>query len=445
MDLTRLYSEHLDRLDQSLTDSLERAEASGLGLEGVVFHAGRGKVYHADDRAVVFYPNAHYRRWAPPQDGAEHCVLARPGQRPKVVRVRPQDYWFDTSAPPAAPWQDAVDFVEVASFDQVAAELGDLGGMAYAGDSTEAAAQLGIPRQRVEPAELMAPLDWHRAIKTDYEIALTRVACERAAGGHRRAKEVFLGGGTERDVHRAYLEGAGHLEFEVPFETIVAFDDKASILHYQHKRGAEAAPGRVLLMDAGGAHCGYASDVTRTTAREDVDPRFRGLIEAVDALERSLVAMVAPGRSYIDIHLACHRGIAEILVDTGLFAGSVAEALDWGITRVFMPHGVGHQLGLQVHDVGGHQAAPEGGLVSPPDGHVLRNTRTLEPGHLVTIEPGFYFIPMLLEPLRQGSHGSQLAWDAIDALTSYGGIRIEDDVLCTEDGYEDLTRELVGP
>jgi Xaa-Pro dipeptidase len=98
-------------------------------------------------------------------------------------------------------------------------------------------------------------------------------------------------------------------------------------------------------------------------------------------------------------------------------------------------------LGLQVHDVGGLQAAPDGGLRPPPPGcERLRNTRTCEPGHVVTVEPGLYFIPLLLEPLRGAADRDAIDWRAVDALTPFGGIRVEDDVLVTEDGREDLSR-----
>ncbi|MEM1182219.1 MAG: M24 family metallopeptidase, partial [Acidobacteriota bacterium] len=115
------------------------------------------------------------------------------------------------------------------------------------------------------------------------------------------------------------------------------------------------------------------------------------------------------------------------------------------LTRTFMPHGVGHQLGLQVHDVGGHQSAPDGGQTSPPDDHVLRNTREMGPGHLLTAEPGLYFIPMLLDAVRSGEQSGHVNWSLVDTLIPCGGIRIEDDVLCTDDGFEDLTRDLIGP
>ena len=327
--------------------------------------------------------------------------------------------------------------------DQVPSVLGDLGSSAYFGDSPQAAAAWGFPAARIEPDALRLPLDWHRAVKTDYEVALTRKACEKAARGHVDAKARFLDGASERELHWGYLQATGHLEHEIPYETIVAVDHKSAILHYQFKRGPEAGRGKLLLLDAGASHDGYAADITRTFVAPGAHPVMKSLVEAVDAMERRLVAMVTPGRPYAEIHLEAHRRIAEILRELGVLQVGVDEALSSRLTRTFMPHGIGHHLGLQVHDVGGHQEGPDGGLVAPPDEHVLRNTRTLEPGHLVTIEPGIYFIPMLLDPLREGSSASAVNWQLVDELIPLGGVRIEDDVLCTDGEPDDLTRPLI--
>jgi Xaa-Pro dipeptidase len=277
-------------------------------------------------------------------------------------------------------------------------------------------------------------------------VALLDLACRKAADGHRQAKQAFEHGASEREIHRAYLQGSDQMEAESPFSSIVALDEKAAILHYQGKRGEEAAPGRVLLLDAGAGFDGYAADVTRTWVRPGADSTFRALVEGLDSLERDLVAMVAPGRPYPEIHLEAHRRVAQLLVAVGVLRTSAEEAVARRLTRAFFPHGVGHQLGIQVHDVGGRQASPEGGEVPPPDEHVLRNTRTLEAGHVVTIEPGVYFIPMLLDPLRQGEAAHLVDWSLVDLLAPYGGARIEDDVLATEAGARDLTRpKIEGP
>jgi Xaa-Pro dipeptidase len=168
------------------------------------------------------------------------------------------------------------------------------------------------------------------------------------------------------------------------------------------------------------------------------------MLAAMDDMQRELVAQVAPRTEYVSVHVAAHRGVARILCDAGVLRLTADDAIDRGLTRPFFPHGVGHHLGLQVHDVGGHQISPAGETRPPaPEHPYLRTTRPLEPGHVVTIEPGLYFIPMLLEPFRNGAAKGAFDWSLIDTLTPCGGIRIEDDVLVTETGHEDLTRPFV--
>ena len=443
--LADLYADHLRVLDEHLAKSLTQAAANGVAVDGLVLHAGRQATYHRDDELIAFRSTPHFRRFVPLLT-PEHVVYARPGSKPLVVRVQPSDYWYDTSPPPPSYWEAAVDLREVADFEEVGTALGELGNVAYLGNSPEAAATLGIPEDRVEPEEILMPLDWYRAYKTAFEIELIRVAAGKASAGHRAGRDAFAAGASEREILFAYLQGSDQTEYEAPFDPIVALDRKAAILHYQHRR-AERIEASVLLLDAGASHEGYASDITRTWTRDGVDPVFQEIVRALDALEQRLVRMVGPGRPYAEIHVEAHRLVAEALVAAGVFTVSAEEALDAELTRVFLPHGVGHHLGLQVHDVGGHMAGPEGGSVPPPAEHpYLRNTRILEPGHVVTIEPGIYFIEMLLDPLRESDKASMLDWALVDRLSAHGGVRIEDDVVCTDSGHEDLTRPLLaGP
>ena len=149
-----------------------------------------------------------------------------------------------------------------------------------------------------------------------------------------------------------------------------------------------------------------------------------------------------PGRPYADIHLATHLGVAGILKEAGLVTCSPEAAVEAGVTSVFFPHGIGHLLGLQVHDVGGFMAEPSGGTIERPAGHpYLRLTRTLDEGYVVTIEPGLYFIGMLLAEARADARGRHMRWDAIEALAPWGGIRIEDNVVARAAGPENLTRD----
>ena len=446
MSNSSLYRRHLVALESFLADALQRARAKGVSLDGIVLHSGRMSMHHADDNPLSFRPTPHYLRYVP-LDGPEHLVLAVPGRKPVVVRVAPGDFWEEVKPLTPSYWQSDVELHEVETFDQAVKALGTLPKVAYIGNSAEAAATLGIAPEQIEPDALMRPLDWHRATKTEHEIALMDAACVRGAEGHRVARKAFESGASEREVHWAYLQACDHMEQDLPFPTIVAFDEKAATLHFHNRRGREAAPGTTFVMDAGAMVDGYASDITRTWTSSNAEPVFVKLVESVDRFQRDLVAMVTPGRPYLEIHIAAHRFTAQVLCELGVFKCGIDEAFDSGLTRTFLPHGVGHHLGIQVHDVGGRQASPDGGTVPPPEAHpFLRTTRPLAPGHVVTIEPGIYFIPMLLDPLKQGPLAAHVDWKLIQRLIPCGGVRIEDDVLCTESAARDLTRSYIqGP
>ena len=131
-----------------------------------------------------------------------------------------------------------------------------------------------------------------------------------------------------------------------------------------------------------------------------------------------------------------------MLIDNDICNGSEENLIALDIPQLFMPHGVGHLLGVQVHDVGGHQADSIGTLLPPPaNSPALRNTRVMEADMVFTVEPGLYFIPLLLEAQRNSSKGKLINWKNVDELYCCGGIRIEDNIRVTDDGAENLTRQ----
>jgi Xaa-Pro dipeptidase len=134
--------------------------------------------------------------------------------------------------------------------------------------------------------------------------------------------------------------------------------------------------------------------------------------------------------------------LAGILREHDFVRMSPEAAVASGVSSTFFPHGLGHMIGLQVHDVGGFQKADSGGTLAKPAAHpYLRFTRTLEPRMVVTIEPGIYFIDMLLAQLKTKPESKDIHWDKVDKFRRYGGIRIEDDVACTDAAPENLTRD----
>jgi Xaa-Pro dipeptidase len=162
----------------------------------------------------------------------------------------------------------------------------------------------------------------------------------------------------------------------------------------------------------------------------------------MDAMQQAIIDKVEVGRDYRDLHIDAHRLLAAILVDAELATGDPDTLLDTGVTAAFFPHGLGHLLGIQVHDVGGFMADESGNTIDPPAGHpFLRLTRILEEDMVLTIEPGLYVIDMLLEKLRGTPAESHVNWKSVDWLRPFGGIRIEDDVRVLVNSRENLTRD----
>ncbi|MGL5396709.1 MAG: M24 family metallopeptidase, partial [Shewanella sp.] len=156
-----------------------------------------------------------------------------------------------------------------------------------------------------------------------------------------------------------------------------------------------------------------------------------------------LIDMMRPGVRYPDLHLATHGKVAQMLLDFELATGDAQGLVDQGITSAFFPHGLGHMLGLQVHDVGGFAFDERGTHIPAPEAHpFLRCTRILAPNQVLTMEPGLYIIDTLLNELKQDSRGRQINWNTVDELRPFGGIRIEDNVIVHQDRNENMTREL---
>jgi Xaa-Pro dipeptidase len=238
----------------------------------------------------------------------------------------------------------------------------------------------------------------------------------------------------------AYCRAVDHVDNELPYGNIVALNRHAAILHYQHRERRVPAEMRSFLIDAGAQVNRYASDITRTHAFAAGE--FADLIAAFQALQLELVAGVRAGVDFADLHLLTHRKIATFLSEFGFASGSQEALVQEGVTSAFYPHGLGHLLGVQVHDVGGFMADESGVVIDRPSGHpYLRLTRELASNMVLTIEPGIYVIDMLLQELEGTPARKMLNDDRISRLRPYGGIRIEDNVRVLDDGCENLTRD----
>lgn len=224
---------------------------------------------------------------------------------------------------------------------------------------------------------------------------------------------------------------------------------RGEILH-NHCHDQTLAAGDLLLVDSGAVSPGgYASDLTRTLP---VGGRFsalqRDLYDTVLAAQRAGIETMSPGVRFLDCHLAAARRLVENLSALGIMRGNADEAVAVGAHALFMPHGLGHMLGLDVHDMEalgedyvGYDETVRRSAQFGLSG--LRLGRRLEPGFVVTVEPGLYFIPHLIDIWQgEGRHASFIDYQAVQQFRNCGGIRIEDDVLVTPGGVEVLSRAI---
>jgi len=427
-----LYAAHLDTLCRRADEALSRA-----GHDHLVVPSGMLHYQVFDDRDYPFAVNPQFKAWLPLTDAPGSWIVYTPGHRPRLVFLQPRDYWHVVPEAPSGWWVDHFDITIIRNPGEAEALLpANVARCAILGEAQGALGRF-VPNN---PPEVIEYLEYHRAFKTPYEIAMMRAATRRGVRGHRAAERVFRAGGSELGIHLAYCQAVGQDANALPYQNIVALNRHGAVLHYTGLDRVPPSPARSLLIDAGASHGGYACDITRTySAHED---EFAQLIAAVDVAQQRMCAQVQAGTDYRTIHLDAHLALATILHDAGIIHVTPDVAVETGVSSAFFPHGIGHGIGLQVHEVAGFAASDRGGTIPKPDGHpYLRLTRMLEPGMVVTIEPGLYFIDMLLDELKDRGLGPSVNWDAVERFRPCGGIRIEDDVACTDGAPINLTRE----
>ncbi|WP_147652597.1 Xaa-Pro dipeptidase [Vulcaniibacterium gelatinicum] len=433
VEWSSLYRDHLAQLQARADEALARGR-----FDHLVVPSGRLHYQVFDDRDYPYAVNPQFKAWVPLTKVPDSWLVYTPGRRPRVVYHQPFDYWHAVPAAPGGWW---VDHVEVAIIRKPEDAL------QYLPPDPARCAILGEPQSALgdyvpnNPAPVLAYLDWHRGFKTPYEVAMMREASRIGVRAHRAAERAFRAGASEFGIHLAYCQAAGQDAMELPYNNIVALDEHGAVLHYTERDRVAPRPARSFLIDAGAGFHGYACDITRTYAA-DGHADFQALVDAVDAAQRVMCDQVRAGTDYRRIHLDAHLALARILHEFDLITVSPEVAVETGVSSAFFPHGIGHGIGLQVHDVAGFAESDRGGTIPKPDGHpYLRLTRTLAPGMVVTIEPGIYFIDMLLEALKDRGLGPSVNWERVEAFRPYGGVRIEDDVVCTEAEPVNLTRE----
>lgn len=430
--LSPLYSDHLRTLIARADEALQRG-----GFDHLVVPSGSLHYQVFDDRDYPYAVNPHFKAWVPLTRVPNSWLVYTPGKRPTVIFCQPFDYWHVVPDAPSGWWVEHCDIHIIRTPDQALALLPrQIDRCAILGEAQSALGAY-VPNN---PQPVLDYLDYQRAFKTPYELALLRIAQQLAVRGHRAAEAAFRAGQSEFGIHMAYCAAVGQDANELPYGNIIALNEHGAVLHYTELGQRPPQPLRSFLIDAGASAYGYASDITRTYAA-DPGSEFQALIDAVDAAQIRMGQGVRSGVDYKQLHVDAHLALMGILKDFGILTVSPEAALATGVSAAFFPHGLGHLIGLQVHDVAGFAASDRGGRIERPAGHpYLRLTRVLEAGMVVTIEPGVYFIDMLLDDVKKNGYAASVDWARVAQFKPYGGIRIEDEVMCTDGVPENLTR-----
>lgn len=405
-------------------DVLQRRQQRACGALGdnppiVLFGAGRPvQIPGGQDQTYPFVPYPEYywltgsRRWGgvlafDPQEGWTHFV------RPVSQNERL--------------WEGGGEAVEGEDVADLPGWLERRGGRAVAviGGAVENAESDPLLASR-----LQSSLDGVRRRKDVAEIELMERAAIATAAGHARARDAIQPGVSERRI-RIELEAAMYRNGadDVAFDTIVGAGTHAAVLHFEP--GARTvAPDDLVLIDAGASIAGYVADVTRTyPAGDRFTPRQQAIYDLVLAAQLKAISTCRKSVEWHQVHRAAAGVIALGLRDMGILRGTQDDLLDSGAISLFLPHGVGHMVGLGVRDVGGRAAGRE---VSVYCGIRMRLDLPLEEDFVMTVEPGVYFVPALLDdPDRRERFGGVVDWDTLESWRTVGGVRIEDNVLIT--------------
>ena len=290
--------------------------------------------------------------------------------------------------------------------------------------------------------ELVAAVAGQRSVKEEAEISEMEDALAITAKMYNATMRSAAPGRTEAEIAAIHQAAAGASDRNQAFNPIVTVC--GDVLHNTSYENT-LEEGDLLLVDSGAESPGfYASDITRTMP---VTGKFtdqqRDIYEVVLAANMEAIDAAGPGVTNRELHLLAAKTITEGLKDLGIMKGNVDRAVAAGAHALFFPHGIGHMIGLDVHDMedlGDVVGYEPGEARSSQFGlNALRLAKKLEPGYVITIEPGVYFIAALVERWEgEGRHKGYIRYDRLAQYCGFGGVRIEDDVLITEGGHRVL-------
>ncbi|KAJ1928873.1 hypothetical protein IWQ60_001669 [Tieghemiomyces parasiticus] len=299
---------------------------------------------------------------------------------------------------------------------------------------------LGDHHARVNEVKLLPAIEEARMFKTPEEVEVMRRANQISSRAHAELMKYVRLGINERELYAKFaFECATQGGLHQAYGGIVGRGTNASILHYTKNSADCDRKSDVVLVDAGCEYQGYASDITRVfPVGKQFTPEARDIYSIVLDMQKTVLKNIAPGVEWEDMHRLATKVCAEGLLRLGVLHGKIDDILKHHVAAVFFPHGLGHSIGLDVHDVAGYPKGVQ--RIDEPGIRNLRMRRTLQPGMVVTVEPGCYFVKPLLELAFADPQQAQYIDRAVvDKYMNVGGVRIEDSVLVTETGHDNLT------
>lgn len=428
------YQKHIETLQQRFNQAL-----SQNGLNAALIYSGQQTYAFMDDNSLPFRVNPYFKYWLPLTQQQRSFVYIQVDKKPHLFLFLDDDYWHAQPKIPDGEWQAFFDITVIQSVDDVkrALEINLSKTALIAGEVNEFR---DWAFSQVNPDGLLNQLNYDRAYKTQYEIDCMREANLIAARAHVAAEQAFRAGKTELETHLAYLSAIPCRESALPYNNIVAFNEAASILHYDDYQTVNPDKRLSFLIDAGAQYNGYNSDISRTYLYDDnIDSEFTELFNSYIAEYYDLLDEIKLGKDYLEFHDSSHRRISKLLSQFELIKLSPEETYEKGYSRLFFPCGTGHYIGLQVHDIGGYLANPQGHMLAKDNRYpYLRLRRPMEANTVFTVEPGIYFIQQLLKDVKDDNN---INWTKLNHFSQFGGFRYEDCIAVTENGVENLSQQ----
>jgi Xaa-Pro dipeptidase len=429
-----LYAQHCAQKMSRFQAILEAVDC-----DEIIIGSGRSNLQFQDDIAYPFKANPYFREWIPLDQRADcYLRIQRNVDRPKLYLLVAEDIWHTQPQELPQGFDNSLEIIEYTSIEALKKQLVDHGNNILLINENN---DLGVPEDAWNSQQLLYQIDFQRRTKTAYEHACVRRANQLAVPAHRAAEQAFMAGASELEIASAYLSACNCGESHMPYAIIAGINENAAVLHH-HQLNRQRVPARSFLIDAGVQFNNYASDITRTYAYDRASD-FAAMIERLDCIQQQLVAEGAIGKSPLDLHVLSQYKIAQLLIDFKLLNSSAEQVVEQGVISTFYPHGLGHHLGCNVHDKGTRLANAQGDLMPVSEKYPkLRAGAPMVANQVYTVEPGVYFIPALLDKLRNSAQSSLVDWQALASWIPYGGIRIEDNIILHADNsLENITRQ----